>query len=116
MDWKWKYNYHYPPLFADLLNYIPHFDTDFLIEKQKQPFNPYVQLSYVLPSYSQSLLPENIKHFLVKNYKQLFPDKFTFEWAFCRYFWESHPILPVIPIELLNQWDIQFSLHEIKSK
>ena len=111
IDWKWKYNYHYPPLFSDLLNYIPHFDTQFLIEKEKQPFNPYVQLSYVLPFYSQSLLPENIKHFLFKNYRQLFPDKFTFEWAFCRYFWEAHPILPAIPIELLNQWDIQFNLN-----
>jgi hypothetical protein len=61
-------------------------------------------------------LPENIQNFLKKNYHQLYPDRIYFEWAFCRYFWESHPLLPIIPVELLSQWNTQFSLHEIKSK
>ena len=116
VDWRWKYNYHYPPLFKDLLEYVPHFQMDFLISTSTLPFHPHVQLSYVLPPQSQHLLPENIQHFLKKNYHQLYPDRIYFEWAFCRYFWESHPLLPIIPVELLSQWNTQFSLHEIKSK
>ena len=112
IDWKWKYNYHYPPLFKDLIGYIPHFEMNFLNEKQKEPFNPYVQLCYVLPMKSHFLLPNDLQVFISKNYKQLYPDRYFFEWAFCRYFWESHPILPKIPLELLNQWNTQFNLRQ----
>jgi len=40
----------------------------------------------------------------------LYPEKYDFEWAFCRYFWEAHPLLPDIPMSLLEQWEIQFNL------
>lgn len=111
IDWKWKYNYHYPPLFTDLIKYIPHFEMDFLKEKQKVPFCSEVQLCYVLPSFSHFLLPPKIKEFITKNYNQLYPTNYFFEWAFCRYFWESHPLLPKIPVELLEQWNKQFVLN-----
>ena len=85
---------------------------NFLNEKQKEPFNPYVQLCYVLPMKSHFLLPNDLQVFISKNYKQLYPERYFFEWAFCRYFWESHPILPKIPLELLNQWNTQFNLRQ----
>ena len=111
-NWKWKYNYHYPPLFNDLIKYIPHFETDFIINNSKDNavFTPELQLSYVLPVSQLDLLPKNICSFLKNNYIELYPENYDFHWAFCRYFWESHPLLPEIPIELLQQWDIQFNM------
>jgi len=115
--WKWKYNYHYPPLFTDLRKYVPHFNTEFIHDKTTssayphQPFSPFVQLSYVLPSSALHNLPVNIQNFLTTNYKSLYCDSFDFCWAFCRYFWEAHPLLPDISLELLEQWDIQFKMH-----
>ena len=112
-NWKWKYNYDYPPLFTDLCKYIPHFDTDFLSSslnsKSNQPFSPFVQLSYVLPKQKLDLLPKEIQQFLITNYNEMYPEKFDYSWAFCRYLWEAHPVLPDISIELLEQWDKQFA-------
>jgi 5'-3' exonuclease len=109
-DWRWKYKYHYPPLFADLSKYIPHFETDFIKEGVTKSFSPYTQLAYVLPSSNLELLPKNISEFLKKNYGELYPEDYGFQWAFCRYFWESHPLLPDISNSLLEQWDIQFRM------
>jgi len=108
--WKWKYNYHYPPLFSDLVKYIPHFETDFIESLKTKPFSPELQLSYVLPPSQLKLLPTKIHHFLINHYHEYYPETYDFQWSFCRYFWESHPLLPEIPIELLEQWDIQFQL------
>jgi 5'-3' exonuclease len=122
--WKWKYNHHYPPLFKDLCKYVPHFNTQFVHAKMNSsknshvPFSPTVQLSYVLPPQAFNNLPVNIQTFLTKNYKSLYVDKYEFCWAFCRYFWEAHPLLPEISLELLEQWDIQFKMHfdNVRSK
>jgi len=110
-NWHWKYNYHYPPLFVDLCKHIPHFETEFIKETTKSlPFLPETQLSYVLPRHNLGLLPTNVDAFLKTHYLTLYPEEYDFQWAFCKYFWESHPILPEIPLELLKQWDIQFGL------
>ena len=112
--WRWKYNYHYPPLFVDLCKYIPHFEMDFIDESKLsniKPFSPEVQLSYVLSQSNLHLLPKHICHFLKTNYQELYPEQYTFKWAFCRYFWEAHPILPDIPLSLLEQWEIQYKFY-----
>uniref|UniRef100_A0A6C0HHF6 Xrn1 N-terminal domain-containing protein n=1 Tax=viral metagenome TaxID=1070528 RepID=A0A6C0HHF6_9ZZZZ len=88
-DWKWKYNYHYPPLFADLIKYVPHFASEFIVPNTSIPFSPYVQLSYVLPPEQLCLLPESIRTYLFATYPEL-TSKMEFQWAFCRYFWEAH--------------------------
>ena len=108
-NWRWKYNYHYPPLFKDLVKYIPHFDMDFIVTPNNNyAFSPELQLSFVLPPKQLKLLPKSIQDFLSNHYKDFYPDRYDFQWAFCRYFWEAHPLLPEIPIGLLEQWDIQF--------
>jgi hypothetical protein len=48
--------------------------------------------------------------FLRTNYSELYPEHYDFQWAFCRYFWEAHPILPEVSISLLEQWDTQFKM------
>ena len=80
-DWRWAYNYHYPPLFVDLQHYIPDFSTTF-IPQFRPAFSSRVQLAYVLPSNTKDL---------------------EFKWAFCRYFWEAHVCFPPISIEALEQ-------------
>lgn len=112
-NWKWKYNYHYPPLFVDLCKYIPHFEMDFInnLKINNKPFSPDTQLSYVLAGQNQYLLPTKICNFLKSNYAELYPDEYEFQWAFCRYFWEAHPLLPEISLELLEQWEIQYNLN-----
>lgn len=113
-NWRWKYNYHYPPLFSDLCKFVPHFEMDFFDINNKpnknKPFSKLAQLCYVMPKSNLELLPKNICMFLKTNYSELYPDEYDFEWAFCRYFWEAHPLLPDIPLKLLEQWEIQFEI------
>lgn len=110
-SWRWKYNYHYPPLFVDLDKHIPHFEMEFLQLDDRPAFSPQVQLSYVLPRKSLALLPDKLNQFLIVNYPELYPEDYDFQWSFCRYFWEAHPLLPDISVELLSQWEIQFRIN-----
>jgi 5'-3' exonuclease len=101
-DWRWHYKYNYPPLFKDLLKYIPYFGNDFIKDKPDNPVTETIQLCYVLPRDSLSLLPKEIHNKLIEKYSHLYPSKFEFVWAFCKYFWESHIELPDIDIEELE--------------
>jgi 5'-3' exonuclease len=85
-DWEWTYKYHYPPLLQDLIKYIPSQSTVFVPSNESQPVTPVEQLFRVLPKGKSELLP--------KEYQQEFNiihenDRPIFQWAFCRYFWES---------------------------
>jgi hypothetical protein len=85
---------------------------DFITNKSNvanAPFTKLVQLCYVMPKSNLELLPQNICKFLINNYPELYPEQYDFKWAFCRYFWEAHPILPDIQLEILEQWEIQFT-------
>tara|TARA_B100000902_G_scaffold387330_1_gene431259 strand:+ start:4681 stop:6288 length:1608 start_codon:yes stop_codon:yes gene_type:complete len=103
IDWRWNYNYSYPPLLYDLLKYIPYFDTNFINKNNNKAVNPLIQLSYVLPKKNLYLLPNNIKQTLLENYKEIYTDTHKINWAFCKYFWESHIDFPYLSIyELEN--------------
>ena len=106
-DWKWKYNYSYPPLLKDLVKYIPQQEMNFIFSDSvfNRPFLPAVQLAYVLPPAYHSLMNDRAKDFLKKECGKYYPDDFQFQWAFCRYFWEAHVILPDISIEVLEKWN-----------
>jgi len=101
-DWRWKYNYHYPPLLQDLIRYIPYFDTNFVTIKEKNPVIELVQLAYVLPKSSLHLLPEMLSKELLVKHSDWYGDNCRFKWSFCKYFWESHVDLPIIDITQLE--------------
>ena len=105
-DWRWSYNYNYPPLFVDLIHYVPYFDSEFVIEKPPQPVSPLVQLCYVLPKESLQLLPTNLYNKLIQKYGHWYDSDCEFVWAYCKYFWEAHVMLPHIEINELEEFVI----------
>lgn len=102
IDWRWKYNYHFPPLFSDLISFIPHFDTQFIKENDNVPYSPQTQLAYVLPLKKHDLMNPSVVSILKKYYSSFYTEDIEFQWSFCRYFWEAHPVLPYISVDLLN--------------
>lgn len=101
-DWRWRYNYEYPPLLCDLIRYIPYFDTEFIEYKKASPVSELVQLCYVLPKQSLHFLPEKIYNAISKEHSEWHSTDCKFIWAYCRYFWESHVELPYINIDELE--------------
>ena len=102
-DWNWKYNYKYPPLLEDLIKFVPYFDTEFIEFKKEDPVKPLVQLSYVLPRNSLDLLPKKIYERLILKYGESYRLDYEVQWAYCRYFWEGHIILPQLDIKVLKE-------------
>jgi 5'-3' exonuclease len=101
-NWRWCYNYNYPPLLSDLIHHIPYFEKDLVIYKTPNPVTEIVQLSYVLPKQSLHLLPEQIYNKLLNERREWYKSDCNFIWAYCRYFWESHVDLPHINIDELE--------------
>jgi len=106
-DWKWKYHYHFPPLLVDLAKRVPTVDRQFIPPNTNGAFRPATQLAYVLPKESFDLMSLRNRAYLQETAGELYCDKPDFEWAFCRYFWESHAILPEIPRDLLEKWEVE---------
>jgi 5'-3' exonuclease len=102
-DWRWTYKYHYPPLLKDLIHYIPYLDKNFISNKLNlNPVTEMVQLCYVLPKHSLYLLPEKLHNYLIRQKSYWYEDDCEFLWAYCKYFWESHVLLPDIDINELE--------------
>ena len=110
IDWRWTYNYDYPPLICDLTKFIPYFATTMITKKDAYPVSDLVQLSYVLPGASLALLPRPIETALRKTYPECYSDQHEFCWAFCKYFWEAHVDMPRLEIDALDA----LVKHEIK--
>ena len=104
--WQWRYHYSYPPLLRDLVTHVPKTDFSFLNsdDSTNKPFPSHIQLCYVLPKHQHSLLPTKYQTLFAREYKDCFTDSFDYHWAFCRYLWEAHPILPTISAETLSKW------------
>ena len=101
-DWRWSYKFNYPPLLKDLLMYIPSWSTKMIEENDNQPVSDIVQLSYVLPRESLTLLSKKTQQKLMKELSDKYPDNCDLEWSFCKYFWEAHPKLPNINLNKLE--------------
>ena len=107
-DWRWRYNFSYPPLLKHLLPHIPEFDTVFVPEKPRNPVSQIVQLCYVLPLDCLDLLPLKIYKNLLLEHHQWYGTDYDFIWSFCKYFWESHVRLPKIDIAKLEEFAKRF--------
>jgi 5'-3' exonuclease len=103
-DWRWCYKYNYPPLLQDLLYYIPYFETEFIENKKKNSVTQLTQLCYVLPKQSLMFLPENLFKALITHKSDWYQTDCNFSWSYCKYFWESHPNLPHIDIQELEEF------------
>jgi 5'-3' exonuclease len=101
-DWRWCYNYNYPPLLSDLIKYIPYFDTTYIKNANTKPVSQLVQLCYVLPKHSLHLLPANVYKRLLEAHPEWYGENYNIIWAYCKYFWESHAQLPEIDINELE--------------
>lgn len=103
LDWRWTYKYNYPPLLIDLFRYVPSFDSKMIKENNNKPVTRIVQLSYVLPPESHLLIPD-IGSKLQKEFPQFYEDSPGMIWAYCKYIWESHLMLPHIELEELEDF------------
>jgi 5'-3' exonuclease len=103
-DWRWCYKYNYPPLLQDLIRFIPVFNKEFMPEKPLNPVSEIVQLCYVLPRTSLNLLPKKFYFELIRKYDHWYKGDCDFNWAYCRYFWESHVEMNDIDIDELEQF------------
>ncbi len=118
VDWKWKYNFNYPPLLKDLVQIVPKIPTTFFYKiGNTKPFKNSTQLIYVLPpNLHKTVLPEATLNIIQTKYSQFFLpcetqkdlETWDFQWAFCRYFWECHIETPEIPLAILEEWDTAF--------
>jgi 5'-3' exonuclease len=114
-DWYWKYEYMYPPLLVDLAPFVPQKKMDLISTTKnmslKKPFSPEVQLAYVLPVNQLHLLPDRVREILLSKYNSFYPEikHLQFKWAYCRYLWESHILLPEIKLKTLLDWEKTFA-------
>jgi len=104
IDWGWHYKYDYPPLFKDLLRFIPKWPTNMISENNTKAVKPCVQLSYVLPIESLHLIPNGIGEKLLRDKSEYYSDNYSMKWAFCKYIWESHMDLPHIDLEDIKEF------------
>jgi 5'-3' exonuclease len=103
-DWRWCYKYNYPPLLSDLIHYIPYLETVFVPLKPANPVTELVQLCYVLPKQSLTLLPKKLYASLISKQEDWYKTNCDFAWSYCRYFWEAHVQLPEININELEKF------------
>ena len=104
-NWRWMYKFNYPPTFSDLLTHIPLKEFEFIPHQVKNPVNELVQLAYVLPKQTLGLLlPPSLAQSLLTNRPQWYNDHCKFNWAYCKYFWESHVELPEINVDELEEF------------
>ena len=95
-DWRWKYNFHYPPLLVDMAAHTTK--PKYFLKHLTNPFHHKTQLSYVLP-------PEYLNLNEQERKKKYYNFEGEFQWAFCRYFWEGHLVMDDMTLEEMEEID-----------
>jgi 5'-3' exonuclease len=99
VDWLWRYKYDYAPLMKDIVKRI---GLVLLKKDVEERLSEKEQMMYVLPNENLYLLGEKGEE-IKEKYKELYPKYYELKWGYCRYFWEAHPKLPEITIEMLKK-------------
>lgn len=120
-DWRWHYPFAYPPLLCDLAQVVPDIDNTidadntttstantlipftFVPQLPPAPLPELAVLAYVLPKKALHLLPADLRCTLEYEYAHWYDFQNEYLWAFCKYFWEAHPLLPEIDLEALEE-------------
>lgn len=108
VDYKWVYPYYYPPLFSDLVKYIPEYSCELFDKRNIQnTITPLEQLTYVLPPTSYNLLPEYIRKMMLEYNENntSFQNnilKIPLQTDFSTFIWESHPVYTPTTIEFVQ--------------
>ena len=103
--WRWRYEYDYPPLLRDLA--AAETPLPEVVYESHPPVTAAVQLAYVIPQALHDTLldPGMVEELKAAKYADIFARPTNaFQWAFCRYFWESHVHLSPISTSVLNEW------------
>jgi len=114
LEWTWNYyngtckdnyiyyEFHLAPLFKSIINYIPCFNEDLLIQNVEPLPSPITQLLYVLPYNDYNLIPVNVNN-IIKKYPNLIEMNNAINYDFCKFFWEAHVDFKYINIKELNK-------------
>jgi 5'-3' exonuclease len=101
LEWTWSYynghckdnylcyEFQLAPLFSSIINYIPCFDEELVVNGDLSVPTPITQLLYVLPYSDYELIPINTDN-IVKKFPQLKEMNYPIHYDFCKFFWESH--------------------------
>ena len=108
-NWEWCYPYAYAPLLCDIVNVLKEMTNEDRLIKvlygDKPKMKPLDLLCYVTPrEYHKDILPKGVYNKLRvnKRYEEWYRNDWGIEWAFCRYFWESHVMMNPIDIKELQ--------------
>jgi len=109
-NWRWRYRYNYPPLLEDLVRRIPLNYREFMpYAEANNSVSELVQLCYVLPKQSLSMLPTKLYKAITTKRICDYAVECDFSWSYCKYFWECHPNLPDIDIDDLERFVKEYS-------
>jgi 5'-3' exonuclease len=114
-DWEWEYKYNYPPLLKDLHRYMyshlininnntVFFNHNTIVNSTGTDINKLALLCYVLPKNGLHILDEKLQSILLNeiphNYLEV--KMHQIQWAYCKYFWESHIEFPKIELKKIK--------------
>ena len=97
-SWSWFYKYSNSPTMNDLSKYLD-FDLNKILKYDNEMYTPFEQLMIVLPPQSSDILPDKIKTFMTSFDSPIieyYPLDYKLETLNKIFYWQCHPILPII--------------------
>jgi 5'-3' exonuclease len=91
-SWDWKYNWRHAPLISSICDHLANVNINTIKFSSSKPLEPVNQLLYILPKQSRSLVPLEYQSLFMTNY--FYPDQYSVDMLFKRFFWQTQPILP----------------------